>query len=274
LGIGLVEGIKALIITAEAGGLTIPPPPDSIKDWPLIGQPLYDYWILASSNIRSALTNILPQLRPVGETFIEMASSAGLGSLKFLISVIIMGFLFMRGPAAVAATRAFAYRIDSFHGEAFVKLAGATIRAVSRGVIGISLLQAVIAGIGMSVAGVPYASVLTLVILMLGIVQVGPLLVAVPLVIWGWISMSTAPALAFTGCMVAVYLVEVFLKPFVLARGLSTPMLIIFIGVIGGILAHGIPGLFAGPIVLAVAWELMNAWIYREEPSSRRSLHD
>jgi predicted PurR-regulated permease PerM len=136
---------------------------------------------------------------------------------------------------------------------------------VSRGVIGISLLQAVIGGVGMSLAGVPFASVLTLAILVLGIVQIGPVVIIVPLTIWGWMALSTGPALAFTICMVAVYLVEVVMKPFLLAHGLKTPMLVIFIGVIGGILEHGIPGLFAGPIVLAVAWEVAKAWIYERE---------
>ena len=180
-------------------------------------------------------------------------------------SVVITGFLFTRGPNLLAATKTLARRVDPEYGETFVSLAGATIRAVSRGVIGISLLQAIIGGVGMSLAGVPFASVLTLGILLLGIVQIGPLAIVVPLAIWGWMELSTAAALAFTVCMAAVYIVEAFGKPFVLAHGLTTPTLVIFIGVIGGILAHGIPGLFAGPIVLAVAWEIAKAWIYERD---------
>ena len=100
---------------------------------------------------------------------------------------------------------------------------------------------------------------------MLGIVQIGPVVIIIPLAIWGWMELSTGAALAFTVCMVAVYLVEAVMKPFVLAHGLKTPMLVILIGVIGGILEHGIPGLFAGPIVLAVAWEVAKAWIYERK---------
>ena len=262
LGLGLVEGSKALIQRFESGELTIPPPSAAAKDWPLIGQPLYDFWTLAFTNVQSALAYLLPQLKPAGEVLLETMSSAGAGTLKFIVSVAITGFMFSPAPRLVAATNTLAYRIDPVHGEPFVKLAGATIRAVSRGVIGISLLQAVIGGIGMSLAGVPFASLLTLAILVLGIVQIGPLLVVIPLIVWSWMTMSTLAALAFTACMMAVYFVEAFLKPFVLARGLMTPTLVIFVGVIGGILAHGISGLFAGPIVLAVAWEIANAWIY------------
>jgi predicted PurR-regulated permease PerM len=270
LGLGLVEGSKGLIQSIESGELKIPPPSAVVKDWPLIGQPLYDFWTLAATNVQSALAYLLPQLKPAGEILLATMSSAGAGTLKFIVSVAIMGFLFSPAPRLVAAINTLAHRIDPAHGKPFVKLAGATIRAVSRGVIGISLLQAVIGGIGMSLAGVPFASLLTLAILVLGIIQVGPLPIAIPLIVWSWMTTSTSVALAFTACMTAVYFVEAFLKPFVLARGLTTPTLVIFVGVIGGIIAHGIPGLFAGPIVLAVAWEIANAWVYGAETGAHR----
>ena len=265
LGVGLVESLPGLIARIERGGLTIPPPWESVKDWPFLGQQIYDYWKSASTNIADVLKPFLPQLKPIGEFLLGVASKAGAGTLVFLFSVVVTGFLFTRGPTLLAATRTLARRVDPSYGENFLDLAGATIRAVSRGVIGISLLQAVIGGVGVSLAGVPFASVLTLAILVLGIVQIGPVIIIVPLTIWGWMELSTGAALAFTICMAAVYLVEAVMKPFLLAHGLKTPMLVIFIGVIGGILEHGIPGLFAGPIVLAVAWELAKAWIYERE---------
>ena len=265
LGVGLVESLPGLIARLEKGGLTIPPPFESVKDWPFFGQQIYDYWKSASTNIADVLRPFLPQLKPVGEFLLGAASKAGAGTLVFLFSVVITGFLFTRGPAILAATRTLARRVDPSYGENFLDLAGATIRAVSRGVIGISLLQAVIGGAGMSLAGVPFASVLTVAILVLGIVQIGPVVIIIPLTIWGWMELSTGAALAFTVCMAAIYAVEAVMKPFLLAHGLKTPMLVIFIGVIGGVLEHGIPGLFAGPIVLAVAWEVAKAWIYEHE---------
>jgi predicted PurR-regulated permease PerM len=265
LGVGLVESLPGLIARIEKGGLTIPPPWESVKDWPFLGQQIYDYWKTASNNIADVLRPFLPQLKPVGEFLLGAASKAGAGTLVFLFSVVITGFLFTRGPALLRATRTLAHRVDPSYGENFLDLAGATIRAVSRGVIGISLLQAIIGGVGVALAGVPFASVLTLAILVLGIVQIGPVIIIIPLTIWGWMELSTGAALAFTVCMAAVYVVEAVMKPFLLAHGLKTPMLVIFIGVIGGILEHGIPGLFAGPIVLAVAWEVAKAWIYERE---------
>ena len=227
------------------------------------------YWTLASTNVRSALSYLLAQLKPLGEILLDTVSSAGAGTLKFLVSVIIAGFLFSPGPLLVAATTTLALRIDSAHGEEFVELSGATIRAVSRGVIGISLLQAVLGGIGMSLAGVPGTSLLTLAILVLGIIQIGPLIIVAPLVVWSWTTIATGPALAFTACMATVSFMDSFLKPFVLARGLTTPTLVTFIGVLGGILAYGIVGLFVGPVVLAVAWDVANAWLHDSKAAAR-----
>ena len=268
LGLGLIDGLKTLVEQLDSGKL-IPPPSESIKSWPLIGEPLYDYWVLASTNVRSALTPLLPQLQPLGEILLATVSSAGTGTLKFLISVIIAGFLFAPAPVLVAATKRLARRINLTHGEKFVELAGATIRAVSRGVIGIAVLQAVIGGIGMSLAGVPAASLLTLAILVLGIIQIGPMLIVAPLVVWSWTTMTTGHALALTACMATVSFIDNFLKPFVLTHGLASPRLVTFIGVIGGVLAYGFAGLFVGPVILAVAWDLAIAWI-RENEAARR----
>jgi predicted PurR-regulated permease PerM len=108
----------------------------------------------------------------------------------------------------------------------------------------------------------PSASLLTLAILVLGIIQIGSLIIIAPLVVWSRTTMTTGTALAFTACMATVILMENFLKPFVITRGLMTPRLVTFIGVIGGVLTYGIAGLFVGPVVLAVAWDLANAWIH------------
>ncbi|HTM74371.1 MAG TPA: AI-2E family transporter, partial [Pseudolabrys sp.] len=149
--------------------------------------------------------------------------------------------------------------------EELVGQAAATIRAVSRGVIGISVLQALLAGIGLMVAGIPQASLITFAVLILGIIQIGPTIVIVPVIIWSWMTMETTSALLFTVYMAPVNLLDNLLRPLVMGRGLKTPILVILIGVIGGTLAYGITGLFLGPIVLAVIWELMVAWIKEQD---------
>ena len=211
---------------------------------------------------------IAPQLKPVGEYMLGAARNAGDGALKFLLSVLLSGFVIASGAQLLAMTRALARRINPSSGDQFVNLAGATINAVSRGVMGVSLGQAIIGGVGMALAKVPAASLLTMAILVLGIIQVGPLLVVAPVVFWAWTHLSTGAAIALTLCMLTVNYMDNVLKPMLLAHGLSTPMLVIFIGVIGGVIAHGLPGLFVGPVVLAVIWELGKAWIEEEPPVS------
>jgi predicted PurR-regulated permease PerM len=159
------------------------------------------------------------------------------------------------------AIKKFSRRLNPTRGEEFVEQAGATIRAVSRGVIGISVLQALLAGVGLMVAGIPQASLITFGVLVLGIIQIGPSIILIPVIIWVWTFMDTLPALLFTAYMVPVNLLDNLLRPIVMGRGLKTPILVILIGVIGGTLAYGITGLFLGPIVLAVIWELFVSWI-------------
>ncbi|WP_166141973.1 AI-2E family transporter [Methylosinus sp. RM1] len=260
LGLGVVDGLRVLSERIDAGGVWVPPPPEALRSWPFVGESAYEFWELASTNLRSALAQALPQLKPYGEIALDATKNAGAGVFKFLISVIIAGFLFAPGPALVRAIKTAVTRIDSKRAEHFVELAGSTIRTVSRGVIGVSLLQAAIGGLGLQLAGAPGASLLTLCILVLAIVQIGPLLVVVPSILWAWTEMRTLPALLFTCCMLTVTLVDNVLKPIVIARGLTTPLLVIIVGVIGGVLVHGIIGLFVGPVVLAVAWELLSAW--------------
>jgi predicted PurR-regulated permease PerM len=266
LGIGLVEGVRGLLERINEGKLSIPPPSEAVKLWPLVGDTVYTYWDEASKNLASAIAPLAPQLRPAGEAVLVAAGSAGMGTLKFLLSVIITGFLFPPGPTLLAATKTFARKVDAIQGEAFVDLSGATIRAISRGVIGLSLLQAALAAVGMTAVGTPGAGVITAVIIALGVVQIGPWVVCIGLIVWGWLNLTAGPAIAFTLCMLAVGLSENILKPFALSHGLKTPMPVTFIGVIGGVLVHGIGGLFVGPVVLAVAWELAKTWI--EEPAS------
>jgi predicted PurR-regulated permease PerM len=149
--------------------------------------------------------------------------------------------------------------------EDFVALAGLTIRTVSQGVIGVAVLQSLLAGIGLKLAGVPHAGVLAFAVLILAILQIGSAIVLVPVIIWIWATKDFAVALPLTIYLLIVGLADNILKPMLMGRGLSTPMLVIFVGVLGGMLAHGIVGLFIGPIILAVAWELMTAWIREDQ---------
>ena len=178
-----------------------------------------------------------------------------------MASVLLAGFLFPSGPRLLAATRDIQARLVPHRSQDFVALAGATIRTVSQGVIGIAILQSLLVGIGLKLAGVPGAGVLAFAVLVLAIIQIGSAIVVFPVIIWIWATKDFTPALLITVYLLIVGLADNVLKPLLMGRGLGTPMLVIFIGVLGGTLAHGIVGLFVGPIILAVVWELMMAWL-------------
>jgi predicted PurR-regulated permease PerM len=261
LGLGLIESLRNFASLLAAGTLDLPSPPQNVKNWPIVGPQLFALWDQASTNLGTALSEVAPHLKPLAGPVFAFAGSAGVGTLKFIASVVLAGFLFPYGPGLVATTRRIQARLLLQRNEDFVALAGATIRSVSQGVIGIAALQSLLVGVGLKLAGLHYAGVLAFAVLLLGILQIGSAPVLLPLVIWIWATQDFAFALFMTVYLVVVGLADNVLKPLLMGRGLSTPMLVIFIGVLGGTIAHGIVGLFVGPIILAVAWQLMMAWI-------------
>jgi len=156
-------------------------------------------------------------------------------------------------------------RIFGHRSEEMLRLAGSTVRNVSRGVVGISLVQSFLAGLGFLAVGIPGAGFFSFIALVLGIIQIGPTILFIPIVLWSWTTLDTTNALIFTAYMVAVGLIDNVLRPFVMAHGLATPMPIIFIGVVGGTLAYGISGLFLGPIVLSVTWAGYRTTVLRHD---------
>lgn len=271
LGLSAVEGIKDIASQISTGDLALQAAPEQIKGWPLIGPQLYDLWNLAYTNVRAVMREVTPYLKPLAGMMLSFAGSAGVGTLEFLLSVLVAGFLFPHGPQLVDAVRGFLIRVVPEQSEHFLELAGATIRAVSQGVIGVAIIQSLLAGVGFKLAAIPSAGLLAVIVLLLSIVQLGAALVLIPVIIWIWMDKDVTTALLLTVFLVVVGLLDNILKPLVMGRGLTTPTLVILIGVIGGTLAHGILGLFIGPIILSVAWELAAAWIRtdREAPASR-----
>jgi predicted PurR-regulated permease PerM len=268
IGLSAVEGVKEIAEDLAAGNLMVPSPPQGAKDWPLIGPQLYELWNQASLNIRAALREVAPHLKPLAATMLGLAGNAGLGTLKFLLSVALAGFLFPYGSQLAAAGRGFLYRIVPEQSEHFLELAGMTIRAVSQGVIGVAIIQSLLAGLGFKLAGIPGAGLLAFAVMILAIVQIGAAIVLAPVIVWIWIDKDFTTALLLTVFLCIVGVLDNILKPLVMGRGLTTPTLVIFVGVIGGTLAHGIVGLFIGPIILSVAWELTVAWIRTDRASS------
>jgi predicted PurR-regulated permease PerM len=266
-GFGVIDGLQSFADQLGTATLAVPSPPDGVKDWPIIGARVYSLWDQAATNLGALLRQVAPHLKPLAGPMLAFAGSAGVGTLKFIVSVALSGFLFLYGPRFVEATRRIQARLMAERSQDFVSLAGQTIRTVAQGVIGVAALQALLAGIGLKLAGVPHAGIMAFAVLILAVLQIGSAIVLFPIIIWIWATKDFAVALPLTIYLLIVGLADNILKPVLMGRGLSTPAIVIFAGVLGGMLAHGIVGLFIGPIILAVAWELTSAWIREDEPS-------
>jgi predicted PurR-regulated permease PerM len=264
LGLSLAESVRTLMERLSDGTIALPPPPETIKAWPLIGNKAYETWDLASTNLRALLTQAVPYLKPMGGTLLGAAGSFGINLLKFIIAAIISGFLFIPGPALVESIKNILRHLAGARGAMFVDMTGATVRTISRGIIGVAVLQALLAGIGLIVAGVPAPGLISFLVLLLGIVQIGPSIILLPLVIWSWFAMDATSAVLFSLYMIPVNLIDNVLRPLVVAKGLGTPMWVILLGVFGGAIGHGIIGLFVGPVVLSIAWQLIVLWTRSE----------
>jgi len=266
LAFSLGESVTLFFQSLQDGSVAVPPPPDWAGELPLIGEPLHRLWAQASDNLEATLSDNSEEILAAGKVVVGQIAGVGLGILMFAASVLIAGFLLTSANGFLANAHVLSVRLAGQEGADYLDLAGATIRNVSRGVIGVAVLQALLAGIVMFVAGVPAAGVVAAITLLLCIVQIGPGLTILPAIVWAWTTMDTTAAVIFTAVMIPIMLIDNVLKPILMARGLTTPMIVILLGVIGGTLSLGLLGLFIGPIVLAVFYEILVAWMRAGAP--------
>lgn len=266
--IGVTDSTAELVTRFHEHTIAVPRPPDSVKDWPVVGEKIHTAWTLASVNLEAAVQRFGPQLLAASGAVASRVAGIGFGMIGFAVSVVISGLLFLPGPRLAEAVRTFARRIAGERGARFTDLAGATIRNISRGVIGVALLQTVLVFAILTVFGVPLAGLLAFLILIICIVQIGPVPVLLPIIIWAWVTKDTGPALLLTVLLIPVAVIDNVLKPILMARGLPTPLLVILLGVIGGTVAYGLIGLFLGPILLGIFYELVSAWMRADAPET------
>lgn len=259
----LVDGAQELAIYLAAGRLPIPPPPASVGAWPIIGAPISAFWSLASVNLEAALAQIGPQLKDVGAWLLSAAAGVGFAILQFVFAIILAGVLLAHADGGQRAAHAIATRLIGEHGPAYAALAQATIRSVARGILGVALIQSLLAGLGFLAVGLPAAGLLALICLLLSVIQVGVTPVVIPAVIYVFSDADPVTAVVFLVWCVFVTATDNLLKPILLGRGLNVPMVVIFVGAIGGFLASGIIGLFVGSVVLALGYTLFLAWLHQ-----------
>lgn len=246
----------------------LPPPPEAIRDWPLVGQRVFDFWQDAANNVRALLRTHVSEIASLGRWIARIAAGVVFELLQFAAAIVVAGIILAHSHRMTDAIRRLAARVAGQRGGHFLEIAGSTIRNVSQGVIGIALLQAALLGVGMLVAGVPFAGAITFAALVLAIVQIGPNPIMIPVIIWVWTAFPATTAAIYTVYTVPLLLFDNVLRPIVMARGLQTPMVVILAGVICGTIAGGLIGLFVGPVVLAVAYDLVMAWLDAEHPTA------
>ena len=257
----LIDAAKFLSEGLQNGTLVIPPPSESVAGWPIIGQQLSDMWSLASTNLEAAINKAGPQLKGLGSWLLSTAAGVGGGVVQSVLAIIIAAVFLVTAGSGTQAANAIAIRIAGEFGADLVKLSRDTIRSVAQGVLGVALIQAVLAGIGLMVMDVPGAGLWALLVLILAVVQLPPILVLAPIIFYVFSVADTLPAVLFTIWSLIVSASDAFLKPLFLGRGMEIPMLVILIGAIGGMMASGIIGLFVGAVVLALGYTLFIAWL-------------
>jgi predicted PurR-regulated permease PerM len=257
----LVESASWLSGGLLDGSLEVPLPPENIATWPLIGEKLHGFWTLAHTNLMGALQQLGPHLAPLAGGFLSAVAGVGLGILQFVISIVIAGVLLASSTRGAEVAAAIATRLVDERGPEFVALSGATVRGVAQGILGVALIQTLLVAIGLFAVGVPHASLWTALCLVVAIIQLPPLLVLLPIIFYVFATSGTTTSVLFTIWSILASSSDTFLKPVLLARGLDLPMLVIFMGAIGGFVLSGFIGLFVGAVVLALGYKLFMAWL-------------
>ena len=244
--------------------LEIPAPREGIEDWPIVGKKIYGFWSKAHSDLPGLVQSMQPKIGELARKALSIVASIGLGILQFLASFIVAGILMAYGEAGARGSRAIFERIvGSERGESFARLATATIRAVAQGVIGIAFVQAILVGLALLVAGVPWAGVLAAITLVLSVAQIPALIVILPVIgyIWSSGNYGTGAAIAYTIILLLSGMADNVLKPLMLGRGVDAPMPVILLGALGGMATGGILGMFVGATLLALGYQIFMGWV-------------
>jgi predicted PurR-regulated permease PerM len=238
------------------------PPPQWIAKVPLVGERVSDRWTeLAAAGPTALHEEIRPYARSAATWAMAATGGLGLMLVHLLLTIILVAILYSGGEAAAGSVLAFGYRMGRERGERTIRLAGQAVRSVALGVLVTALVQSILAGIGLWVAGVPRAMLLAGVMFALGVAQIGPLPVLAAAVIWLYWKDNAAWGTALLMWSIPVIALDNVLRPILIRRGVQLPMLLIIAGVIGGLISFGVVGLFMGPVVLAATYTLLKEWI-------------
>ena len=265
LGGSLADAVEYVKVSLMSGKSMVPPPADTVKTWPVIGPQIFDLWQHSSENLTEVVKEYQSQLMTGLTWFLSAMTNAGMGLLMFLISIIISGFFLVFADSGSGATRRIAVRLMGERGIETVANAEVTIRNVARGILGVAFIQAFLAGIGFLVAGIPGAGLWALISFVLAIVQIGIGPVVIGVLIYAFLKLSMLTAILLMVWCAPLLVIDNVLKPILLGRGAPVPMLVIFLGAIGGFISFGTIGLFVGAVVLSLGYNLFLLWLRSDQ---------
>ncbi|HEX2481584.1 MAG TPA: AI-2E family transporter, partial [Methylomirabilota bacterium] len=269
----LGDSTQKFIHGVQTNTLQIPAPRPGVEGWPIVGPRLHAVWSMAHSDLPALVQSMQPKIGELAIWALGAVAGIGGGILKFLASFVIAGVIMAFDEAGAHSSEAiFARIISPERAPKFVALSTATIRAVAQGVIGVALIQAIAVGVTLLVAGVPFAGLLAIVVLVLGIAQMPALLVAAPVILHIWTSgnYGAGSAVVYSVVLFVAGMLDNVLKPLMLGRGVDAPMPVILLGALGGMAATGLVGLFVGAVLLALGYQMLMIWVYQDkaEPDS------
>jgi predicted PurR-regulated permease PerM len=266
----LVNAIQAIVTHFKEGSLIIPPPPARVASWPMIGTPLNRLWASASTDLTALIHSLTPQLKALVPGVFSASAGLALTVLQFALAIVVSGVLLANAQHAYEVTCSLCNRLFGDKGPVVQQLMGATIRSVTTGILGVAVIQTLLAGIGFLLFGLRGAGLWTVLFLIAAVLQVGALVLA-PAVIYMFTIASTTKAVVFLVWCLVVALMDNALKPLLLGRGVAVPIAVVFLGAIGGFVTFGLIGLFIGAVLLSVGYKLFLAWLQEDSVIAQES---
>lgn len=258
----LLESFQSFQKGIDSGAIALPLLPESVRSWPILGEPLMKFWTLAARDHSAAsVQQIEPYLQTVGSWLLSSVEQTGLGIMEFLVAIIISGFLLAHAKSGQHFALEIVQRFVGERAEQVISLVQATVHSVALGIVGVAVFQAILAGVSFIVVGIPAAGLLAVICLLLSVVQIGIAPVIIPIIIYLFYSADMFTAVAFLIWSIPVTLIDNFLRAIFFSRGVKTPMTVVFMGSLGGFMASGIVGLFIGAIILSLTYELFMDWV-------------
>jgi predicted PurR-regulated permease PerM len=260
----LGESLQHVVASMRDGSIKIPAPSPGVAAWPLVGERIHALWSQAYADLPALIQSMQPHFRDLLRQTLEVVAGIAGGMLLFLFSFIVAGIIMAFGQSGARAVRAiFTRLLGARRGEEFAVLSTATVRAVALGVLGVAFIQAIVVGLVLLIAGVPFTGVLALVVLVIGIVQVPALVVSLPVIVYIWASGSYGgtAAVIYTVLLLIAGSLDNFLKPLLLGRGVAAPMVVVLLGALGGLASSGLLGMFVGATFLTLSYQSFMWWV-------------